>query len=275
MASRLRAFAVALALAAVALGFPAVGLPQTAVTDATALQVQSLAPQLVAFAGSAANFQSLVHGLSLGVPVTLVTFTADGLTQTVAFTPSTTMSAANIARTLEAARQQLIARGIANPTAEQIGVTLAGGNLPTPAGAVQVSAMVPTLAPGGLQGSAAAGASARTPPGGAALGTASPGSNIVIDIRPAAAQPASGSASSPTTASGTSVSRNVSDTNRTSNTSDTPAPSTNAPAAAPGVGITPGVVMAPGSTRPALGSTAPGSSAAGGLSPATQIQNRR
>ena len=51
------------------------------------LQVERLAPQLVGFAGSPGNFESLVNGLAAGVPVTLTTATADGVTQTVTFTP--------------------------------------------------------------------------------------------------------------------------------------------------------------------------------------------
>ena len=86
-------------------------------------QNQGLAPQLVVFAGSQQNFQSLVDGLAAGVPVTLVTQSADGSTQTTTFTPNGTLTAAQVAQTLEAARQQLISRGIAAPTAEQIGVT--------------------------------------------------------------------------------------------------------------------------------------------------------
>src|SRR6185503_11689641 len=110
-----------------------------------------LAPQLVSFAGSDANFQALVNGLLQGTPVTLTTVTADGVLQTVTFTPASSMTVADIARLLEGARQQLIARGIANPTAQQIGVILAGGSLPTPSGTTQVGALVPTLTPGGIQ----------------------------------------------------------------------------------------------------------------------------
>ena len=40
---------------------------------ATSLEVQRLAPQLVAFAGGDANFANLVNGLALGAPVTLST----------------------------------------------------------------------------------------------------------------------------------------------------------------------------------------------------------
>jgi len=80
-----------------------------------ALEVQRLAPQLVSFAGSQANFESLVTGLALGLPVTLTTAGADGVTQTVSFVPpgGALSSPAEIARVLEAARQQLIASGIA------------------------------------------------------------------------------------------------------------------------------------------------------------------
>jgi hypothetical protein len=112
----------------------------------TAQQVQQLAPQLLAFSGSAANFQSLVNGLSLGTPVTLTTPGAGGSTQTVTFTPSGGSSAQQIAQTLEAARQQLIAQGIGTPTGEQIGVTLMGGNLNTATGNQGVATTLGTRA---------------------------------------------------------------------------------------------------------------------------------
>jgi hypothetical protein len=109
---------------------------QTAITPQ---QVQLLAPHLVSFAGSSGNFAALVNGLSQGLPVTLLTPTADGQFQIVTFTPPPTASAAEIARALESARTSLIARGIAAPTAQQIAVALVGGGLPTPAGLVQVA----------------------------------------------------------------------------------------------------------------------------------------
>jgi len=112
----------------------------------TAQQVQQLAPQLLAFSGSAANFQSLVNGLSLGTPVTLTTSGAGGSTQTVTFTPAGGASAQQIAQTLEAARQQLIAQGVGTPTGEQIGVTLMGGNLNTATGNQAVPATIGTRA---------------------------------------------------------------------------------------------------------------------------------
>jgi hypothetical protein len=124
---------------------PAVPLP---------LQVERLAPQLVAFAGSQANFESLVNGLAAGVPVTINTVAADGLTQTVTFTPpgGAVGTPVEIARVLEAARQQLISTGVANPTAQQIATVLAGTAVPanvgttTPPGAAAAGGTVPSPA---------------------------------------------------------------------------------------------------------------------------------
>jgi len=107
-----------------------------------ALEVQRLAPQLVAFAGSEVNFQNLVNGLALGVPVTLTTTVAPGQTQVVTFTPSGTMTPVQIAQVLENARQSLIARGIATPTGQQLATALVGGALPTALGSTQVSGLV-------------------------------------------------------------------------------------------------------------------------------------
>src|SRR3954447_17276978 len=87
---------------------------------APALDVQRLAPQLVSFAGGDVNFTNLVNGLALGVPVTLTTTVAPGVTQVVSFTPRGTMTPVQIAQVLESARQSLIARGIATPTAQQL-----------------------------------------------------------------------------------------------------------------------------------------------------------
>jgi hypothetical protein len=107
-----------------------------------ALDVQRLAPQLIAFAGGDVNFQNLVNGLALGVPVTLTSTIAPGQTQVVTFTPTGTMTPLQIAQVLENARQSLIARGIATPTAQQLATALVGGALPTALGATQVSGVV-------------------------------------------------------------------------------------------------------------------------------------
>src|SRR5207249_795585 len=108
------------------------------------LEVQRLAPQLVSFAGGDVNFNNLVNGLALGLPVTLTTATAPGVTQVVTFTPAGTMSVSQIAQALETARQSLIARGIATPTAEQLGAVLAGGTLSTALGGTPVTGLIGT-----------------------------------------------------------------------------------------------------------------------------------
>src|SRR5438067_3001663 len=128
----------------------ALALPAAAAAQSTqfqlgsqpAVEVQRLAPQLVAFAGGDVNFNNLVNGLALGLPVTLSSATAPGVTQVVTFTPSGTMSVTQIAQLLESARQSLIARGVATPTAEQLGAVLAGGTLTTALGATQVTGLV-------------------------------------------------------------------------------------------------------------------------------------
>jgi hypothetical protein len=101
-------------------------------------QIQGASPQLVAFAGSAANLQALANGMTLGQPVTLVTQSSDGLLQIVTFTPPNTLSAADTARALEQARTALIARGIAQPSAQQIGAALMGGSILTSSGQMAV-----------------------------------------------------------------------------------------------------------------------------------------
>jgi hypothetical protein len=121
-------------LAAAAFAFSASVYPQAV----TVQQVQLLAPQLLAFAGSSANLAALVSGMAQGLPVTLLAPTIDGQVQIATFTPPSIPDATGIARALESARASLISRGIAAPSAQQIAVALMGGALPTPIGAVQV-----------------------------------------------------------------------------------------------------------------------------------------
>ena len=109
---------------------------------ATPQQVQLLAPQLLAFAGSSGNLAALVSGMAQGLPLTLLTPTVDGQVQVATFTPPLLGDPAGIARALESARASLISRGIAAPTAQQIAVALMGGALPTPNGAVQVAGVL-------------------------------------------------------------------------------------------------------------------------------------
>src|SRR4051794_31689515 len=92
-----------LRIVAAALAFASV--TTYAQTLSPAVEVQRLAPQLVQFAGSLANFQSLANGLALGLPVTLTSVTPDGFLQTVTFTPAATQAPVDVARSLERARQ--------------------------------------------------------------------------------------------------------------------------------------------------------------------------
>ena len=115
-----------------ALAFGPAAVAQSA--SGSSQQVQLLAPQLVPFAGSSGNFDSLVNGLTTGTPVTLATVAADGSLQIVTFTPPTALSPVEAARLLETARQNLIARGVAAPTGAQLAASLMGGTIPTLSG---------------------------------------------------------------------------------------------------------------------------------------------
>jgi hypothetical protein len=145
---RTLALLFSLALGAHAFAQAAVdGQTQPATTPLSVpLDVQRLAPQLVAFAGGDANFQNLVNGLASGTTVTLTTVAPTGAPQIATFTPTGTMTAQQIAQTLENVRQSLIARGIAAPNAPQLATALAGGALLTPSGPTQVGAAVSTTA---------------------------------------------------------------------------------------------------------------------------------
>jgi hypothetical protein len=105
-------------------------------------QVVLLAPQLVTFAGSSGNLDSLVGGLTTGAPVTLTTIGADGTLQIVTFVPGTRLSAPDAARILESARQNLISRGIATPSGDQIAAALLGGTLTTPSGTSSIAGLL-------------------------------------------------------------------------------------------------------------------------------------
>jgi hypothetical protein len=221
-------------------------LAQTAVSPA--LTVQRLAPQLVAFAGSQNNFQNLVTGLAQGTPIQLVTVLPDGVTQVVTFTPTAPMSPTDIAQVLETTRQQLIGLGIGNPSAEQIGIALMGGLVPTALGGSQVAgALNAPNAPSPaaqIQRGAAAGATAPATP------AVTSGVNVQLlpNTLPA------------TTTSATSAARNTSDSvfaaGATSRSplpapiSTSPTPAT--PTPAPGAGSVPQAVeRVPAGARPA------------------------
>lgn len=139
--------------------------------------VQQLAPQLVPFAGSHANFQNLVTGLAQGSQVQLFSVLPDGSTQVVSFTPAP-VPVAQIPSLLESTRQQLIGLGIATPSAQQLALALTGGAVPPtlagenrPSPAVQTQSHVtPTNAAAAAAASAEAAARVNTsdsllPPG--------------------------------------------------------------------------------------------------------------
>jgi len=123
------------AFAALAVGTAAFAQTTTTATlSPSTQQVQLVAPQLVAFAGSSGNFESLVSGLTTGAAVMLTSVGADGSLQIVTFSPVTAVSPGDAARLLETARQNLISRGIAAPTGTQIAASLMGGTIRTVSG---------------------------------------------------------------------------------------------------------------------------------------------
>jgi hypothetical protein len=137
-----------------------------------AVSVQRLAPQLVSFAGSEANFQSLVNGLANGTQVQLFSVLPNGFVQNVTFTPTAALTPTQVAQILETARQQLIGLGIGAPTAEQLAFALMGGIVPTALGGTQVPGALNAQTPQSLpspaaqiQGQASAGATAPGTPG--------------------------------------------------------------------------------------------------------------
>src|SRR5919108_4276728 len=125
---------ILLLCAALAAPLAAAAQTQPFGTASPLLQVEGLAPQLIAFAGGEANLANLVNGLALGLPITLTSTVSPGVTQVVSFTPTGTMSTTQIAQTLESARQALISRGVATPSAQQIAAVPAGGPPPPPPG---------------------------------------------------------------------------------------------------------------------------------------------
>lgn len=109
----------------------------------TSQQVSLLAPQLVQFTGSQTNFEAIVNGLTQGIPVTITTTDAGGNLQIVTFTPQGTLTPTDAARVIENARNTLITRGVATPSAQQIAVALVGGSLTTPTGTAPVPGAIP------------------------------------------------------------------------------------------------------------------------------------
>lgn len=102
-----------------------------ALAQVPARQVELLAPQLVTFAGSRDNFESLVNGLTQGTPVTLTSTARGGVLEIATFAPGTPLlTATEAAQALETARQGLIARGIVRPGAALLASAVTGANIP-------------------------------------------------------------------------------------------------------------------------------------------------
>jgi hypothetical protein len=139
-----------IALAILAFGAPAYAQSNPSLATQ---QVQLLGPQLVVFAGSSTNFDSLVTGLTTGAPVTLTTTAPDGTLQIVTFVPGTKLSPVDAARILETVRQNLIVRGIATPSGDQIAAALLGGTISTPSGISPIAGVLTgsTIAPTPIQ----------------------------------------------------------------------------------------------------------------------------
>lgn len=216
-------------------------------TASPASQVLALAPQLLPFAGDA-NFTNLANGLALGLPVTLTTRLSNGGTEQFTFTPTGTMSALEIAQTLEKARQLLISRGVATPTAQQLGTVLTGGALTTASGTTSVNPIV-------------AGATTAATPAGASAATQSPAAAIQATNSPAA------NAAAGSTTAGV---RNMSDSALPRGISDTPpqpVPGVTSPAPGSASTVTPAAAATTATpataTSPAIApSTSPGSTSA-------------
>ena len=176
----------------------------TTPTTSPASQVLALAPQLLPFAGDA-NFTNLVNGLALGLPVTLSTGLSNGGVQQFAFTPSGTMSALEIAQSLEKARQLLISHGVATPTAQQLGTALTGGSLTTASGTTTVTPIVVGATPGITPAAGATAVGAATPT------TQSPAAAIQSSNSPAA-NAAAGASTGAHNMSDSALPRGISDT---------------------------------------------------------------
>lgn len=221
-----------------------------------ALSVQRLAPQLVSFAGSETNFQSLVNGLANGTQVQLFSVLPNGFVQNVSFTPTVALTPAQVAQILETARQQLIGLGIGAPTGEQLGFALMGGVVPTALGGTQVPGALNPQTPQSLpspaaqiQGQAGAGASAPTITNSVSVQTTPGTGNVTPGATATLPRPNTSDSAIPAGATSRSVIP-LTSASPTLNTSASPFATT--PVQAPGVGSTPRAVeRVPAGARPA------------------------
>lgn len=223
-----------------------------------AITVQRIAPQLVQFAGSQTNFQSLVVGLAQGTQVQLFSILPDGSTQITTFTPTSRLPTDQIAQVLERARQQLIGLGIANPTGEQLANALMGGTIPTALGGSTVAGVLAAPNP------PAAAVQAQTSAAAAATGATT--SATPVTAPPVNVQLVPGATTSTAATSTAPLPRvNTSDSplpaGATSRSPTPPAPVATTPpgttTTAPVTGTQAGREAAPGATPAAAGAQAP------------------
>lgn len=133
---------IALACALAASGALQAADPPTSsnATKDSALRPEGeLTEKFSTFAGSTQNAQALVDGLRNGTPITL-TGSSGSITT---ITPSTKpMGFGNVNIALSLARQELVARGITQPTSAQIQAALTGGTIATATGSSTVTGVL-------------------------------------------------------------------------------------------------------------------------------------
>lgn len=110
----------------------AASMDKIAATVGGARVRQRISADFSAFAGSDSNAHSLVTGLRSSQPITLTSAVGAGITtgatNAVTITPPTRpMGYGNIYLALSLAKQHLAAQGIANPTPQQLQLSLTGG----------------------------------------------------------------------------------------------------------------------------------------------------
>ena len=93
-----------------------------------------ISSQYASWAGSKANADAIVGGLSRGSSITLVTSGPNGSASLAGFTPSGAMSNQQVRSALANAQQSLSRLGISRPTAEQIQAARIGGDVSLPGG---------------------------------------------------------------------------------------------------------------------------------------------
>ncbi len=118
------------------------GLAGSALAQDAVQAVLQAAPQLVSFAGSPANFRSLVFGLTQGRPVRLVEQDVAGFSRVTVLTPSVALPAPQVMAVLERARQDLASLGVARPSPAQLSIALVGGILDIPTGRTELSGVL-------------------------------------------------------------------------------------------------------------------------------------